>query len=208
MSFFYLIIIGFFVALFIAITVMCVKDAEDKKLIKQIKEVNYIENARQSLISNGFNVDRFEYLDKMIGINNVSVYAIFFDNKNKQIAFVNAITKTCYVTNYDKLISYEVLSNKKLEVSGNFTEALAGGLLFGPTGAIIGASTGREIEDRITDLQFIIKINDFNFSFIKLDLIEYNLGFKTADKDVKKIFNQINSILATFEYIKHNQNKE
>lgn len=205
MDFIYTIAITIGIVFFVALIIVSVQWSDESKQINNIKSDNYLEKAETQLQENGFSINRSVFLNKLIGVESIKAYALHFDVNNKKIAITNAETKTCYITGFDSLMSYELLKNKNQEKSGNFGDALVGGFLFGTTGAIIGASSNSTISEKITSLQLLIKINDLSNSLVQFNLINDSTGVNETNKKVKEIYNQINELISCLEYVKYNQ---
>lgn len=179
------------------------------KILKNIVDEDFIGSAKNHLTNNGFNIEKIDRLDTIMGKTFICAYAVFFDDTNRKIAFVDAFNKTFFISGYDQLISYEVIKNKSQEISGSSGNALVGGLLLGTTGAIIGASSTKEITEAINNLQVIIRLNDFQHSHVCFDIIGMASGrYAQTNTMVKTVFSQINSLISTLEYIKKNHNNK
>lgn len=120
------------------------------------------------------------------------------DDNSKRFGFIscNARRKTsglkCY--EYNKLINFNIYEDGKQQISGGGLAAASGALMFGETGAIIGAATAsREIGTKCMELSVKIQINDLQNPLITIMLLknceksenpssEYQKGKKIADE--------------------------
>ena len=133
--------------------------------------------------------------------------------------FNGILPKIC---NYSDLIEFEVLEDggsiakgtTKGKVSGKTGSAIVGGLLFGPVGAVIGASGKRKTSSKTTtvtkntctSLSVNITVNDLQSPRIGISLITSEVGKETAI-----YYNAISSaknIAATLAYIQSGKKEE
>lgn len=200
MIFFYIVIgfIGFFVLMFILGEIA--KYLLIKQKIQKIENENYINNAITKLSKNGFNIDKKISIYKIFSISkHKTVFTVLFDNKNDKIAFINAETVECFVFSYEKIKNFELMKNNQSEISSNTDKAILGSVLFGTTGAIIGASGKQTISDKILSLEIIITVNDFTTSQIIFNLIEFSItndypNYNDLLKQITSLFSQLNYV--------------
>ncbi len=170
--------------------------------IKRIEEINYLQDAINKLEQNNFIFAKIVKFNKQIYNKSLKIFAIAVDEENRKMAFIDGFNFYTYVTSYEKLISYEVIKNGQLETSGNFGNALLGGLLLGTTGAILGASAKQTITEKINELKIIIRINDLQINQLVFDLIKTTA--LENNKISREIFDGIEEVKSLFEYVKFN----
>ena len=164
-------------------------EKDHKKTLEQSAEV-----FQKIYVDNQFNVS------KEIEIENTTYRMKKFvvDDKRKKFGVISydALEKTsgfaCY--EYDKLIDFNLYEDGKQQISGNGLATASGALMFGSTGAIIGAaSSDREIKTKCMELSVKIQVNDLRNPLITIVLLkdceksgrlssEYQKGRKIADE--------------------------
>lgn len=114
--------------------------------------------------------------------------------------------------NFEDLISYELIKNDDIVVSGGTGKAILGGTvvtmlvnpLLGAAGAIAGGITGkRTTSKKINSLAVRITINKFDLTCCFIYLIEKST--KSNSKDYKKAVEEAQQLLSTLDLIAHNQ---
>ncbi len=88
-----------------------------------------------------------------------STQKMLLDENNKLFMF-QAGKKCTKIYRYCDIINYEVYENGYSKVRGTAGKALIGGLFFGLSGLIVGSSTGKQVKEKCTQLQLIIRVND------------------------------------------------
>ena len=163
----------------------------------------YIDKSRTFLANKGFVLQKEITLDKYTTFYKYSPYVIAFDNKNKQIGFIDAQSKSVNKFPYSALMSYEVYENSNMVISGTIGTALAGGLMGGVTGAVIGSSASKKQNKEISSLKLLIRVEDFEKPLIQFELINYEID--SHSEEYISSINKLKEVFAYFEYIKNNQ---
>lgn len=110
---------------------------------------------RQSIIDSNKNGENLLNFKSTKDIGN----AVKFDDKNKRFLILGH--KEFHVINYSDVTSFELIKNGDVITSSGLGRAVAGGVLFGGAGAVVGAVTGKGKEkDYCNSLK--IKINTKN----------------------------------------------
>lgn len=126
---------------------------------------------------------------------------LFVDDVNKEFYIANG--KTIHRYDYAKINDYEYCENGTSIVSGKAGSAVVGGVLFGPLGALAGASGKRKSKEKIKSSKINIYMNDLSNSLIELTMpmvgttkgtAMYEGGVKYADE-----------IISTLIYMKTNK---
>lgn len=131
------------------------------------------------------------------------------DNTHMLIAFHNGLIGKKTIYSYNDIIAYELLEDGSTLMKGGLGHAIAGGVLFGGAGAVVGSVIGKKNNIVCTNLSIRITVNDpihpiFFINFItsktKKDSFTYKAQYEAAQ-----------SCIAMFQYIenfvKNNNNK-
>lgn len=113
------------------------------------------------------------YVSKQLNVNN---NFLFIDGINKKFMILKETyiwsklknRKYSKIYDYSNLIKYEIFENGSQVVSGTSGRSLIGGALFGLSGAIIGSSGKRTINDICNELKLVLYINDIDNSFVSI----------------------------------------
>lgn len=102
--------------------------------------------------------------------------------------------------NYSDIIRYEVRENGQSVSKSDGSDAAVGALLFGVTGAVVGAASSTStISKECTSLQVCISINDISqpllvFNFVQIPLQVDSDGYKAVAR-------LANELIATLDYM-------
>lgn len=201
-------IIGAIVGAVIIVLMVISYKKDERDRIKKLKEENYINNALSVLSEKGMNCDKIINLRRMIHYSSYEVYSIIVDDKNKKVAFVDAMNASCYITSFSKIMSYEIIKNGTEKVSGSVGSSMIGGMLFGATGAIIGSSRSKSVEEELTDLKLIVRINDIIKNEIIFSFVDATLNpskVQSSSHDLIFIWDDIEKAKSILEYVLHNK---
>lgn len=147
-----------------------------------------------SLKDSGFNTEK-----KIATTNNT----LFVDGTNKKwIVFDENSRHTFGPYDFKDFIRLDVQENGSSILQSNAGNALAGALLFGTVGAIVGASGSQQIINQINSLQIKITINNLQKPCITLSMINNPLDNQSLE--YKQVCDLTSQIVSTFEYIKNN----
>lgn len=178
---------------------------KDNNENKKIKEQGYLNRAMSTLEGSGFCIEKKITLNKVTEYLTMNdVYAVLFDNNQKKFALIDCTAEMCCVMDYKSFISCEVFCNKTTELAGTDGMALLGGIMFGTTGAIVGASAPKELTNKLNDLKLFIKLNDFKIDHVSFQILSTENGAHITKKEETDIFDKVNEVVAAFDYIKNN----
>ena len=124
--------------------------------------------------------------DKEFRIADASIY---FDCKQKKILVVRYGYKA-YEIEYADLIDYEmvVASNSKTFTVSSSNKALKGALLFGATGAIVGASKSNTESETVDLAEIIIRLKFKNKD--PFEILTCNYRLQTDDEEWRNVVDQ------------------
>ena len=113
---------------------------------------------------------------------------------------------------FDDLVSYELIQNDDVVVTGGVGKAVVGGAvmtalaggLWGMTGAVVGGVTGkRKQSKKVNSLAIRITLNSFDFPCCFIYLIEKPI--KSNSKEYKNVSETAQLILSTLDLITHHK---
>ena len=189
-----IIIIIFIITMISIIASTTSKVKEKRHEIRQTHEHNL-----NQLNNSGFHVDR------EISFKDIS---LFVDDNNKEFAVQRNNGNTLAIYNYNALLDFELSDNGDGGSKGSFGGAVAGGLLFGGAGAIVGPSMGSSTT--CTSLQIRLVVNDISCPEIILDFlgmpfkrnsIVYQDAFKAAKSFCGLLSFVMNNKQSTYQYV-------
>jgi len=128
------------------------------------------------------------------------------DDENKLIEFKTKIVKL--TKSYEDVLDFELVEDETSVIKGGIGKAVAGGILFGGVGAIVGGSTGKKkSSSMVQKLELIVRINDLSAPTIQIPLINtptkrksmtYSLMYKLA-QDAISVLNIVTNSNSTQE---------
>ena len=157
--------------------------------IKKINNVN--QDVNKWLAEKGFIKSRSIF---------VGQYETFFvDDINKKWCVIFPDGRDTIIYNYNDLLEYEVYEDGNCILQGKSGSAVVGGLLFGATGAVIGASGQRNMVNTCRVLQVRISVNNLVQSEQVINIIQkpttkQSIVYTTAIEKAKEIVSVLNYI--------------
>lgn len=133
-------------------------------------------------------------------------FSIAIDDQRKKWLLVLPPQKDFHLYAFDNLIGYDICKDGKSVVSGNVSEAILGGILFGAVGAAAGASASKEVKETCSDFFMDITVNDPQMPLLRLNLLPG--GEKSTENERKYAFDITREITAQFAYIKANSHAQ
>lgn len=132
-----------------------------------------------------------------------SVGKHIFLNETLKTFTIQGMSEPC---SFDKLISFELVEDNDVvtKSKGNITRAVTGGILFGGVGAVIGATTAKQLSTTLIHKMYInVFVNDKNKNYkiilirdtTKKDSFIYRINRELADN----ILAHLNSIISSNE---------
>lgn len=144
-----------------------------------------------------------KYYEELIQINfvpcfffksNINETEVIIDTQNELLAAIDLKEPKCHVYDVSKMHSFELVENgKKITFGGS--ESVAGGLLFGTTGAVVGASLSGGSE-QIQTYQLRIIVDSLTRPEIVIDLIARGKPVKKSDPPFIHLFDKCQRLLA------------
>jgi hypothetical protein len=128
---------------------------------------------------------------------------IHFDEEKRQWLIPNGPTPRIYT--FDEVLEYELLEDGESITKGGLGRAVAGGVLFGGVGAIVGGVTGgKRTKSIINSLRIKITINDFQNPAVYINLI--NTKTKADSYTYKNSYSAAQQILSVLALVlKYNE---
>ena len=142
-------------------------------------------------------------LSKFLLISITNIFYPFFKKSGK---------KNTDWFSFDDLVSYELIQNDDIVVTGGVGKAVVGGAvmtalaggLWGMTGAVVGGVTGkRKQSKKVNTLAIRITLNSFDFPCCFIYLIEKPI--KSNSKEYKNVVETAQLILSTLDLITHHK---
>ncbi|HBF3279853.1 SHOCT domain-containing protein [Clostridioides difficile] len=128
---------------------------------------------------------------------------IEFDDDSKRFVVLNGFDRermNLNVYNYSDIIEYELLENGETVTKGGVGRALAGGALFGATGAIVGGVTAKRTTKAFIDsLKIKITLNNLSNPNVYVNLIQ--LKTKSNSSIYKMAYSSAQEILSILAII-------
>ncbi len=132
---------------------------------------------------------------------------IYIDDVNKKWCIYNKIQHCSEgVFSYNKIIRVELFKDGQNFQGNNFDKALIGGLLFGTSGAVIGASSAKANYSLCKNMSVLIYINNLYKPMITIDIIKTPIDVNSLI--FKNNLSFAREILSTFEYMINNVGQE
>lgn len=133
---------------------------------------------------------------------------IAIDEENKKWATLSSIRgKIQQIFDYDDIVDFELLEDGNSVASGGLGRALAGGVLFGGAGAIVGGVTGKKKNKEFCrSLRMKVTVNDIQNPAVYINFIETKT--KKDGFVYKTIAQQAQECLSLLQLICDRQDKE
>jgi hypothetical protein len=134
------------------------------------------------LVANGFEISH------IIGSGNYAIHSLYIDEKNRKWCYNNLKDKAVKIRFFDELLDVQTKEEYNSKTKGGGAGALAGGLLFGVTGAIVGsAMSTKKTQQTLKSRCIVVTVIGFSDNIIKID----------AGSDTTALYGAFQSILAT-----------
>jgi len=129
---------------------------------------------------------------------------LYLDDNNKKWAIpevtITGKLKNIRLYNYSDILNFELIEDGNSIIKGGVGRAIAGGVLFGGVGAIVGGVTGKKKNTSLCSrLQIKITLNKLNMSTEYINLITTET--KKDGSVYKMYFNTAQEIISTLEVI-------
>lgn len=172
-------------------------------------------NGGNNIFNSGFSKTNLEEnfsVSKMVKLGSISlspnqkdnqtVGKILIDDEHQKVIFENNNYYT-KAFKFSEIIKYDIYENDQTVVQGRSGSALVGGLFFGVSGAVVGASKKRDVNEQVNILKIIIYVNDLECPKIEFTYVGSGSLSKTSQKYIQTIKN-IQEISSYLEYIINN----
>lgn len=175
-----------FAALLIAFAVQ--SDNEQKKKNKEQWERNN-QKIKEELEKLSFGPGKEFYLGYKSSSPKMKI-----DVTSKQIAICDYTTGSLKIIPFQNLIECEIIEDNETVLSGGIGRAIAGGIIAGGTGAIVGAVT-RKSKNIVKSLSIRIGTSDINDALIMIPLVTSPV--KKESEQYKELWKTAQEIYAT-----------
>ncbi len=183
---------GIIIIIFIIAMISIIASTTSKVKEKNHEICQTHEHNLHQLNNSGFHVDR------EISFKDIT---LFVDDYNKEFAVQQNNGSQIVIYNYSSLLDFELSDNGDGGSKGSFGGAVAGGLLFGGVGAIIGSSMGSS--STCTSLQIRLIVNDISCPEIILDFL--GMPFKRNSVVYQDAFKAAKSFCGLLTFIMNNK---
>ncbi|GIN94990.1 hypothetical protein J6TS1_08600 [Siminovitchia terrae] len=132
--------------------------------------------------------------------------AVYFDDEKEQLLIPTPAKS--YLFNYSEIISFELLEDGETITSGGLGRSLVGGALFGETGAVVGAVTGKKKNIAYcTNLKVKLTVNDTAQPAVYITFL--NKKIKTDSTTYRIAYNHVQECISMLQLIcNREQNKK
>lgn len=136
---------------------------------------------RAELESKGFEISH------IIGSGNYAIHSLYIDEKNRKWCYNNMKDKDIKIRSFEELLNLQTKEEYDSKTKGGGAGALAGGLLFGVTGAIVGnAMSTKKTQQVLKSRCVVVTVTGFSDNIIRID----------AGSDTTALYGAFQSILA------------
>ncbi|MDD6678031.1 MAG: SHOCT domain-containing protein [Firmicutes bacterium] len=134
-----------------------------------------------------------------------SKFCIAIDEAKKRFMVKNSLDDNFQVYNYSDLVDYELSQDGVTTISGRANDALIGGVLFGTTGAVIGASKSKDIQDYCSSLYIALTISNMSDFRIQIPIISKRVP--KSSSEYSYAVERAKEMIALLQIIKHDVEK-
>ncbi|MDV0429507.1 DUF4428 domain-containing protein [Lactiplantibacillus sp. DA1] len=189
------------------LTISEVKDFQTKKQIINVHQrwEDYKNNKMQNKIAEQRNriakQDKYEQLKANIKADKpVKKGKVYLDFAKKQIFIDKNLLEDYHLYNFSDFTSYKTIENPTtINKNHSLSHSVIGGLVAGPTGAVIGAFAGNKSYDAVSKMAIILYFKDNNYKQLnyistatKIDTINY----RTEQENMQRFCAHLDKILA------------
>lgn len=146
----------------VGIIFIWINAANQAKENKEISKTNY-EIRQNDLKKSDFVADKFIQLP-------ILSTEVRVDIEHKKLAILHSMYSRIKFLKFSEILSCETVQDNSTIMSGGVGRAIAGGILAGGAGAIVGATT-RKSNDVVSDLRIKITTNNISDPLITIKLI-------------------------------------
>lgn len=128
---------------------------------------------------------------------------MFIDDNNKKFFFQEkflGIPQAIY--DYSDLLGFEISEDGHTVLEGSVGRALIGSWIGGTTGAIIGSSFSKNIEEHCNSISLILYLNNPSCPSISISVNKQKM--KKGSKKYRKVVEHLNELVGALTYIQNN----
>lgn len=162
----------------------------------------YSDTQNQNITSNNEKINK-ELEDKGFEISKNIYhpnYILRVSKKIREIAICYLLSGQITYVKFEDILECEILENSNTIMKGGVGRAIAGGIIAGGVGAIVGANT-RNSQNVINSLQVRIITKNIDNALININLINSSSGVSTSGYEYINAMNFSNEIYATLTAI-------
>lgn len=175
------------------------EEKQEQKEKERISGIQQFLNTKNFIVAKGL---YFHFKEKC--------NCFFIDDSHKQFGllmcydgYISNPMWNCY--EYKDLIDFDVSKSGISILQGNGSNALAGAVIAGTTGAVIGSVTGdKKIDKECSSLVINVRVNNINHPLITIDCLD-GKTYMTDSNEYRKTLATVNEIVAVLTYIQANK---
>lgn len=156
-------------------------------------------------------VDDKNTLEEFKSNNNLNIGDVYFNDEKEQFLIKKTLLIPQKIVNYSDIVSFsEIVDGKNVKKKHGITRAVAGEVIAGPIGALVGVGTGGKQYDAVTRLAILVTLKDNEDVTINLITTETKVGsfvYNTLHEGMQKIEAKLTQIIKNNDS-KHNENTE
>ena len=156
------------------------------------------EDGKRELAESKLVIEGLQKIIKKFGATATFDTVHFNDNTNSMLIETSDIKAEVF--KYEQIISFELIENGNSIISGGAGQAIAGGMLFGEVGAIIGGTTAtRKMSEICTLLKIKITFRNCNRRSIDITFIDNSKGFQKNSYEYTTKFELAEEIMTALQ---------
>lgn len=124
---------------------------------------------------------------------------LFVDDQNKMWTIYGSNLEKAKRFPYSSITAFEVFVDGLSVISGKTGGSLAGALLAGATGAVIGSSGERAVSDTVSTVQLHISVNDIETPSVRADLLVGSVP--KGGHSYSNLMGQVHEMVSVFHYM-------
>ena len=108
---------------------------------------------------------------------------------------------------YDQLVDFELLEDGASVVSGGIGQAVAGGVLFGGVGAVVGGITGKRNEQVCRELKVKMTVKGYKDPAFYINLITFPVEVKKDSLEYAALMKQAQAVVSKLQLIAESESE-
>jgi len=120
----------------------------------------------------------------------MSLYTFAIDKNNEKLLIFSAIPtnrKNEFLLNFEDIIGFEVTKNGETITKASLGAPIAGGILFGVGGMILGSILSNRKSKEKLKVDIVIQLNSFDNPIVKIPIVESNDSEITQKKNLEEL---------------------